>query len=89
MRLNNMKAARLDVRTTDAAKATIESAANYMGITTSSFILECAVEKATQILQQAQTINLNDNESRKFTEILDNPPEPNLKLKKLFKKHKK
>jgi uncharacterized protein (DUF1778 family) len=80
------RAARLDIRTTEAAKARIEDAANCLGVTTSSFILECAVEKATRVLQKSQSIHLNQEEAQRFLDFLENPPEPNIHLKKLFKK---
>ena len=79
--------ARVDIRTTEAAKATLESAADYLGTTTSAFILKSAMEKATLVLQQAQTIQLTAKEQRRFLAALENPPEPNDNLKRLFKKH--
>lgn len=81
------RASRLDIRTTQQAKETIENAASALGITASAFILECAMQRATQILQQAQTIQLNASESRHFMDLLENPPEPNEKLKRLFQIH--
>lgn len=81
------RVARLDIRTTAVAKATIEEAAHYVGTTTSAFILECAVEKATRILQQAKIIRLNESEGRRFLDLLDHPPEPTAPLKQLFQKH--
>lgn len=83
------RAARLDIRTTEAAKSAIEHAANFLGITTSAFVLECAVIRASQILEQASTISLNAKESKRFLDALENPPEPNENLKRLFSKHKK
>ncbi len=81
------KGARLDIRTTEAAKNTLENAAHYFGTTLSAFILECAMEKAVQILKQAQTIRLNNEEKNVFLAALDNSPRPNKKLKTLVKKH--
>ena len=83
------KAARLDIRTTEEAKATIDDAAKFLGTTTSAFVLKTVMEKAILILQQAQSIQLNTKEQRRFLELLENPPEPNENLKRLFKKHQK
>lgn len=82
------RAARLDIRTTKDAKDTIGSAAELLGTTISAFMLEAAMEKALKVLQQAQTINLNNKESKRFIAALENPPEPSEALKQLFKKHK-
>ncbi len=79
------RASRLDIRTTQQTKEAIENAANFLGITTSAFVVECAMERAAQVLEQAQSINLNASESRRFIDLLENPPEPNENLKRLFK----
>ena len=83
------RAARLDIRTTQPAKLLIENAASFLGITISAFILECAVEKAAMILQQAEAISLNAYESKQFLAAIENPSKPNANLKRLFEKHKK
>ena len=80
---------RIDIRTTIDAKKLIETAANYMGLTASSFILETVVERASSILNRAQHITLTESQSKLFLELLDNPPEPNQNLKKLFQEHHK
>jgi len=82
------RASRLDVRTTTKAKEMIEHAAHFLGVTTSAFILDCAMERAARVLEQAQTIHLNRVESKRFLDLLENPPEPNKNLKRLFAKHK-
>ncbi len=81
------RASRLDIRTTKQTKDAIENAANFLGITTSAFVVECAMERAAKILEQAQQIHLNEVESKRFVELLENPPDPNQNLKRLFKKH--
>lgn len=81
------RASRLDIRTTKQTKEAIENAANFLGITTSAFVVECAMERAAKILEKAQHIQLNQAESKRFLELLENPLEPNQNLKQLFKKH--
>lgn len=83
------RASRLDIRTTKQTKETIENAANFLGVTTSAFVVECAMERAVKILEQAQYIHLNEAESKHFIDLLENPPEPNKNLKQLFKMHHK
>ena len=81
------RASRLDIRTTQQTKETIENAASFLGVTTSAFVVECAMERAAKVLEQAQSICLNVSESRRFIDLLENPPEPNENLKRLFKLH--
>lgn len=93
------RTARLDIRTTESAKAMIQEAADFMGMTLSAFMLSCVVEKAAKIVKQRkpdpkeivdghETIYLNAKESKNFWKVMKNPPEPNEKLKALFAKHK-
>lgn len=81
------KLSRLDIRTTLAAKNTLEQAANFLGTNTSSFVLQCAMEKALAILQQEQSIELNQREMQNFLTLIDKPAKPNKKLINLFKHH--
>jgi uncharacterized protein (DUF1778 family) len=81
------KDARVDIKTTKAAKATLEQAAHALGTTLSAFILDCAMLKAREILAAANLIHLTCKESERFITALQNPPQANAKLKQLFKKH--
>lgn len=81
------KDARVDIKTTKAAKATLEQAARALGTTLSAFILECSIPKAREILAQTDLIRLTRNESERFIAALQKPPKANEKLKQLFKKH--
>ncbi len=87
--MNTRRDARIDIRASEPAKETIEKAAHYLGTTTSAFILESAMEKATMILRRAQSIILGQAEHNRFMNILEKPPKPNKALKKLVAKHKK
>ncbi|HSW94003.1 MAG TPA: DUF1778 domain-containing protein [Gammaproteobacteria bacterium] len=81
------KDARLDIKTTRAAKATLEQAAYALGTTLSAFMLDCAMSRAREILAQSGLIHLTHKESERFIAALQNPPKANEKLKQLFKKH--
>lgn len=81
------KDARVDIKTTKAAKATLEHAAHALGTTLSAFILDCAMSKAREILATNDLIRLTRTESERFIAALQNPPKANEKLKQLFKKH--
>ena len=81
------KDARVDIKTTKAAKATLEQAAYALGTTLSAFMLDCAMPKAREIITQSNLIHLNRKESERFIAALQNTPQANDKLKQLFKKH--
>ena len=81
------KDARVDIKTTKAAKATLEQAAYALGTTLSAFILDCSMPKAREILAQSDLIHLTSKENELFIAALQNPQKANEKLKQLFKKH--
>jgi len=81
------KDARVDIKTTKAAKATLEQAAHALGTTLSAFMLDCSMPKAREVLAKANLIRLTRNENERFIAALQNPPKANEKLKQLFKKH--
>lgn len=82
------KDARVDIKTTKFAKATLEQAAYALGTTLSAFILDCAMPKAREIIAQSEMIHLNRKEAERFVAALQNAPKANEKLKRLFKKHR-
>lgn len=82
-----IKDARLDIKTTRIAKATLEQAANALGTTLSAFLLDTAMTRAREIIAQSQMIHLNSKEAERFVAALKNPPKATEKLKTLFKKH--
>ena len=81
------KNARVDIKTTKAAKATLEQAAYALGTTLSAFILDCAMPKAREVVAQSEVIHLTRKEAERFVTALEHTPEANDKLKQLFKKH--
>jgi len=83
----SIKDARVDIKTTKAAKATLEQAAYALGTTLSAFILDCAMPKAREIITQSNLILLTHQENERFITALQAPPKANEKLKQLFKKH--
>ena len=81
------KDARVDIKTTKAAKATLEQAAYTLGTTLSAFMLDCAMPKAREIITQSDLIRLTRKESERFIAALQSAPKANEKLRQLFKKH--
>src|ERR1700733_4292127 len=87
VKMMTAKDARVDIKTTKTAKATLEQAAYALGTTLSAFILDCAMPKAREVLAQSDLIRLTRKESERFIAALQKPPKANKKLKQLFKKH--
>lgn len=83
----SVKDARVDIKTTKAAKAILEQAASAMGSTLSAFILDCAMSKAREVIAETNLIRLTQNEGERLLAALENPAPANKKLKQLFKKH--
>lgn len=78
------KNARVDIKTTNDAKALMENAARAMGTTLSAFILDSSMVRAREILAQLHLVELNESEGQRFVHALENPPKPNQKLQALF-----
>lgn len=77
---------RISIRTTTEAKATIERACQLAGVTMNSFIMDNAYQKAIKLLESNRNITLTADEWDRAIGILDNPPEPNEKMKALFER---
>ena len=77
---------RISIRTTPHAKSVVEQASQLTGVSMSSFIMDIAYQKAVEMINNQQRITLNSKEWQNAIELLDNPPEPNDKMKALFKR---
>lgn len=77
---------RINIRTTSQAKATIEKASAITGVSVSSFIVDSAYQKAVETIENSQRIVLSNEEWQNAVNLLENPPEPNDKMKALFKR---
>lgn len=64
-------------------------AAAFLGINLSSFIRLAALERSAEILKGSNTLILSDKDRDVFLKALENPPKPNIKLKRAFLAYKK
>lgn len=76
---------RLDTRT----KQKLERAAAYAHKSLSEFVLGRALHAADEVIQEHETLSLDEADWGVFLDALDNPPKPNAKLRKAFAEHKK
>lgn len=87
--MNSAKNERITARVTEQVKDTLSTAADLMGSTLNQFLIQAALEKAESIIEKDKVIYLSNKDAEVFFNALDNPPEPNEKLKNAFKNYKK
>ncbi len=86
--MNTIKNERITARVSEQVKETLSSAAVIMGATLNQFLIQAALEKAENIIEKEKAIYLSKRDSEVFFESLENPPEPNKKLKNALANYK-
>lgn len=72
---------RLEARVSADQKRLFQRAAELQGRTLTDFVIASVHEAAVRALEEAQTIRLNEDESRAFADALLNPREPSPRLR--------
>ena len=75
----------LKLRITPRQKALINQAAKALGRNRSDFILETACREAEAVLLDRRCFALPDDEFKRFTSMLEQPPARNPRLTRLLK----
>lgn len=78
------KDAVINVRLTTKLRDLIDRAAELVGKTRSDFILDSARRDAIDVLLDQRLFSLDPKQYEEFLRVLDQPAEPNARLKKLF-----
>lgn len=81
---NAPKDALINMRVHSNTRDFIDRAAQSVGKDRSDFMLEAACEKAQEILLDRTLFMLDEKQWKEFNRVLDNPPKPNEKLRKLL-----
>ncbi len=84
-----MKRDRLELRTSSEERRQFEEAAQLLGVNLSEFLRRTALEKSSEIIRKNNSIILSNEDRDAFLNALENPPEPNKKLKQAMKHHKR
>lgn len=84
-RVAGAESARINLRTSQEAKALIEHAAALMGVTVSSFMLQNAYEAAWRLVAQQDVITLSDADRDAFLAALNSTAEPSPALVALMR----
>ncbi len=79
---------RITARVSEQVKDTLTIAADLVGATLNQFLIQSALEKAENIIEKDKIIRLSNKDAQVFFNALDNPPEPNIKLKNAFENYK-
>lgn len=78
---------RLEARVSPEIKELSQRAADLEGLTLTDFVSVSVKEKALQVIEQHQKLQLSIEDSIAFVDALLNPPEPNEALKAAAKHH--
>ncbi|MCK5190241.1 MAG: DUF1778 domain-containing protein [Methylococcales bacterium] len=79
---------RITARVSEQIKETLITAANLTGATLNQFLVQSALEKAENIIEKDKLIHLSHKDAQLFFDVLENPREPNEKLKNAVKSYK-
>jgi uncharacterized protein (DUF1778 family) len=71
---------RLTARVPSGVRELIAQAAQTVGATVNQFLVQSAVEKATEILERERVISLSSRDAETIFDLMESPPEPNERL---------
>ncbi len=79
------KTSRIDIRLTEDDKNIIEKAAAFNRQSTTSYIISVVIKQAQLDLIRSELLHLSKEDFEYLLKALENPREPNERLKALFK----
>ena len=74
-------------RLPQSVKDTLQKAADLTGASLNQFMIQAAVKEAQSILALPQVIHLTAHDTDRLFELIENPPEPNSRLKQAIQLH--
>lgn len=80
-----IKNVRIDLRANTEQKTILERAAELRSTSLSAYIISASVRQAQIDLRENEALVLSSRDRDRLMKLLDNPPEPNEKLKELFR----
>jgi uncharacterized protein (DUF1778 family) len=83
---SKLRAENINLRVSRRQKTLIDSAAGALGRNRSDFMLDVVCREAESVLLDRCYFNLGEEEFKRFTAMLDNPPANNPKLAQLLKR---
>ena len=82
--MTNLATERINIRSTVDAKNVIEQAANLLGLSVSSFMLQSSFERAKELLKSNHELKVNNADRDMLMNLLENPRPANDEMKKLM-----
>ena len=86
---DTVKQERMHIRLDTLSKQKLERAATYAHKSLSEFVLGQALHAADEVIQEHETLTLNEADWEVFLDALENPPKPSAKLTQAIAEHKK
>ena len=83
-RLNDLKDARIEFKTSKHIKLLLQEVANSLGMDLSNFLISTAVQRAKEIQKEERILMLSNQEWKNFQEIVNRPQQPTPALKELM-----
>lgn len=80
----NLATERINVRSTVDAKNVIEQAANLLGLSVSSFMIQSSFERAKELLKSNHELKVNNADRDMLMNLLENPRPANDEMKSLM-----
>ncbi|UXI51543.1 DUF1778 domain-containing protein [Acinetobacter variabilis] len=80
----NLSTERINVRSTVDAKNVIEQAANLLGLSVSSFMIQSSFERAKELLKSNHELKVNNADRDMLMNLLENPRPANDEMKNLM-----
>ena len=82
--MTNLATERINVRSTVDAKNVIEQAANLLGLSVSSFMIQSSFERAKELLKSNHELKVNNTDRDMLMNLLENPRPANDEMKNLM-----
>ena len=82
--MTNLATERINVRSTVDAKNVIEQAANLLGLSVSSFMIQSSFERAKELLKSNHELKVNNVDRDMLMNLLENPRPANDEMKNLM-----
>lgn len=80
----NLATERINIRSTVDAKNVIEQAANLLGLSVSSFMIQSSFERAKELLKSNHELKVNNADRDMLMNMLENPRPANDEMKNLM-----
>ncbi len=82
-----IKQERMHIRVDALSKQKLERAAAYAHKSLSEFVLGEALNSADEVIREHESLTLSQDDWEVFLSALENPPEPNARLKQALAEH--